>query len=129
MTIPTLKSLCNNASFNLYWKKTTVVASSLDINEPTLPCHQKASCQIDEGSTPTFHEKAEDYYRVDYFDALDLAISCIESHFDQPGYKTYEKVQTLLQLQSHMHMMKRYNLLFHFMILILILSCFQYVWK
>ena len=37
MTITTLKSLRNNASFDLYWKKTIAAASNLDVNEPTLP--------------------------------------------------------------------------------------------
>ena len=96
MTIHTLKSLRNNASFDLYWRKTTAAASNLEINEPTLPCRQKPPRRIDEGSTPTFHETVEDYYQVVYFEALDLTISCIESCFDQPGYKTYGKVQALL---------------------------------
>lgn len=77
-------------------RKTTAAASDLDIDEPTLPRRRKVPRRIDEGSTPTFHEKVEDYYRVIYFEALDLAISCIESRFDQPGYKTYGKVETLL---------------------------------
>ena len=82
MTITTLKSLRNSASFDLYWRKMTAAASNLEINEPTLPCHRKASRRIDEGSTPIFHETVEDYYRIIYFEALDLTISCIESRFD-----------------------------------------------
>jgi len=38
----------------------------------------------------------EDHYRVIYFEALDLITSSIEDRFNQPGYKTYEKVQALL---------------------------------
>ena len=52
----------NNASFDLYWKKTTTVATNLDINEPILPHRRKAPCRIDEGSSPTFHETVEDHY-------------------------------------------------------------------
>ena len=96
MTVTTLKSLHNNASFDLYWKKTTAAATNLDINEPILPCCRKAPRWIDEGFSPTFHETVEDHYRVIYFEALDLIISCIENRFDQPGYKTYGKVQMLL---------------------------------
>ena len=92
MTITTLKSLRNNASFDLYWKKTTAAATNLDINEPILPHRRKAPRRIDEGSSPTFHETVEDHYQVIYFEALDLIISCIENRFDQPGYKTYGKV-------------------------------------
>ena len=31
-----------------------------------------------------------------YFESLDLIISCVSDRFDQPGYKTYSKVQNLL---------------------------------
>ena len=95
MTVTILKSLCNNASFDLYWKKTAAAATNLDINEPILPRRQKGPRRIDEGSSPTFHETVEDHYRVIYFEELDL-ISCIENCFDQPGYKTYRKAQMLL---------------------------------
>ena len=96
LTITTLKFLHNNDSFDLYWKKTTVAATNLDIDEPILPRRHKAPRWIDEGSTPTFHETVKDHYRVVYFEALDLIISCIENRFDQPGYKIYGKVQMLL---------------------------------
>ena len=55
---------------------------NLDINEPTLLYHQKVSCRIDEESTPTLHETVENYYRVIYFEALDLIILCIEDRFN-----------------------------------------------
>ena len=38
----------------------------------------------------------EEHYRVIYFEALDLITACISDCFDQPGYKTYGKVQALL---------------------------------
>ena len=38
----------------------------------------------------------EDHYRVIYFEALDLSTSCIKDRFNQPGYKSYAKVQALL---------------------------------
>ena len=91
LTISTLKSLRNNDSFDLYWKRRTVAATNVDINEPILPRCRKAPHRIDEGSTPTFHETVKDHYRVVYFEALDLIISCIENRFNQPGYKTYVK--------------------------------------
>ena len=100
MTITTLKSIRNSASFDQYWKKTTAAASNLDIDEPTLPRRRKAPRRIDEGSTPTFHEKVEDYYQVIYFEALDLAVSCIESRFDP--LEKWKHFCLRLQLQSHM---------------------------
>ena len=96
MTVTTLKSLRSDTNFHLYWKKTTDVAANLNVDEPALPCRRKAPCQFNEGSAPTFHETVEDHYRVIYFEALDLIVTCIENRFDQPDYKTYGKVETLL---------------------------------
>ena len=61
MTVTTLKSLRNNANFNLYWKKTTDAAANLNVSEPALPRRRKAPRRFDEGSTPTFHETVEDH--------------------------------------------------------------------
>ena len=38
----------------------------------------------------------EDHFRTIYFEALDLIITCIEDRFNQPSYKTYQRVETLL---------------------------------
>ena len=46
--------------------------------------------------SPTFHNTVEEHYLVLYFEALDLIIACITGCFDQPGYKTYSKVEALL---------------------------------
>jgi len=86
----------NDTNFNLYWKKTTDAAANLNVSEPALPRRRKALCWFDEGSTPTYHKTVEDHYRVIYFKALDLIVTCIENRFDQPGYKSYGIVQTLL---------------------------------
>ena len=41
-------------------------------------------------------ETVEEHYRVIYFEALDLITTCIGDRFNQPGYKMYGKVQSLL---------------------------------
>ena len=61
-----------------------------------LPRRRKVPRRLDDGSAPTLHKTVEDHYRVTYFEALDLITSCIEDHFNQPGYKTYANVQALL---------------------------------
>ena len=38
----------------------------------------------------------EDHYRVQYFEALDILIACIKDRFNQPGYRVYSKLETLL---------------------------------
>ena len=96
MTVSTLKSLRNDVSFDVFWKKITASAENLDVSKPALPRRHKIPRCFDDGAAPTFHATVEDHYRVIYFEAIDLITSSIEDRFDQPGYKIYEKLQTLL---------------------------------
>ncbi len=96
MTIATLKSLRTDENFDLFWNKVTTSAECFDISKPALPRHRKIPRRLDDGSMSTLHETVEIHYRIIYFEALDLITSCIEDRYNQPGFKTYEKVQTLL---------------------------------
>ena len=63
-------------------------------------------------------ETVEEYYRPIYFEAIDLITSRIADRFDQPGYKTYRKVQALLSsllLLSQPYERGTLSLLFPFM--------------
>ena len=100
MTITTLKSLHNIASFDLYWR--TAATSNLEINEPTLPCHRKAPRWIDEGSTCTFHKTVKDYYILK---PLILQSPVSKVVLTTQATKPMEKFKHFclrLQLQSHM---------------------------
>ncbi len=96
MTIATLKSLRTDENFDLFWNKVATSAECFDISKPAFPRHRKIPRRLDDGSMPTLHETVEIHYRIIYFEALDLITSCIEDRYNQPGFKTYEKVQTLL---------------------------------
>ena len=96
MTLSTLKSLRNDACFEIVWQKTTTSAEGLHVEKPTLPRRRKVPRRLDDGSAASFHVTVEEHYRVAYFEALDLIVLCIEDRFNQRGYKTYCKVQTLL---------------------------------
>ena len=93
MTVSTLKSVRNHASFDLFWQRITTSAEDLHVDKPALPRRRKAPRRLDDGSAPTFHVSVEDHYRAIYFKALDIII---EDRFNQPGYKTYGNVQALL---------------------------------
>ena len=96
LTLGTLKSLCNDSRFDQFWQRICASSEELDVEKPTLPRHHKVPRHLDDGAAPTFHDTVEDHYRVIYSKALDLITSYISDHFDQPGYKTYGKVQVLL---------------------------------
>ena len=70
----------------------------LDINEPALPRQRKRPrrYEFDGASAGDFPEKVEDLYRSIYYEALDLLVCGIKGRFDQPGYKLYSNLETLL---------------------------------
>ena len=96
LTLSSLKSVRDDSSFELFWQRVCASAEEVDVDKPTLPRRRKVPRRIDDGEAATFPETVEDYYRPIYFEAIDLITSCLADRFDQPGYKTYGKVQALL---------------------------------
>ncbi len=96
LTLATSKSLRNDSSFDLFWKRTCIAGEKLDINDRTLLQCRKIPRHFDDGSEQSFPETVEQHYRIVYYEALDLFITCVSDRFDQPGYKTYSNVQNLL---------------------------------
>ena len=66
------------------------------MDKPILPCCRKLPHCLDDGAALTVHATVEEHYHVIYFKAVDLITSCVSNCFNQPGYKTYAKVQNLL---------------------------------
>ena len=97
MTVQTLRSLRNEASFDLFWLKVNKIASDFGVGEPQLPRRRRVPRRYDDGqSEGDFHAEAKSLYRQQYFEAIDLIVTCIEYRFNQPGYKTYQSLQSLL---------------------------------
>ena len=93
----TLQSMRSTDQFDLFWKVLTKKAAQLNIDEPVLPRKRRAPRRIEIGESPAeFHGNVIDYYRVFYFEALDLIIQCIDDRFNQPGYRLYSALETLL---------------------------------
>ena len=68
MTISTLKSIRDSASFVAFWKKVTQSAAKYDIEETELPRKRKLPRQFDDGQAPPeFSSCVEDHYRQVYF--------------------------------------------------------------
>ena len=97
MTISTLMSIRDSASFVAFWKKVTQSAAKYDIEEPELPRKQKLPRRFDHGQAPPeFSSCVEDHYRQVYFEALDNVIQGLKDHFNQPGYDAYSHLEKLL---------------------------------
>ena len=70
-----------------------------DVNEPSLPRKPKPRITIENyfSTTESDHpETAEDEYRMKYFEAIDLIVSCIEHGFDQDDFEMYALCGELL---------------------------------
>ena len=97
MTITTLKSIRNDESYESFWESVTLKAKLLDIGEPKLPRNRKVPKRYDSGKhVGDFHDTPETFYKQMYFEGLDLIINCIESRFDQPGFRSYRSIESLL---------------------------------
>ena len=63
-------------------------------DEAVLPRKRKRF-EVGEGEC-SHSSTVEDYFRGLYCEALDLAITCIQDRFSQPGYKLYHNLEELL---------------------------------
>ena len=53
--------------------------------------------RLDDGTAPGDNPPTvEDHYTSIYFQTLDVVINCIESRFDQLGYRSYSHLESLL---------------------------------
>ena len=98
MTVKTLISLQSDDSFKLYWQKVSREAEELKaISKPKLPRKTRVPKRLDDGTAPRdYPPPVEDHYRSIYFQTLDVMIKCTESRFDQLGYRSYSRLESLL---------------------------------
>ena len=67
-----------------------------NVEESKLPHERKQPKSFEEGAPLAFDSSAEDMYRRYYFEALDLIVQAIKDRFDQPGYRVYHCLESLL---------------------------------
>jgi hypothetical protein len=88
LTCDALSALRNTNEFDSFWHVVLDKASEVGVEEPVLPRRRKAPSQLEIGEgSPHHHSSVEDYYRPQYFEALDLIVGCIKERFDQPSFK------------------------------------------
>ena len=79
----------------------------VDVNEPVLPRQRKIPRRYDYGvAEAEFPSDVEALYRPIFFEALDLVTSGIKARFDQPGYRTYIKLESLLVKAANKEILK-----------------------
>lgn len=97
LTIKTLESFRNDASFSLFFELVKQSAQRTGTNEPILPRRKRAPQRFEIGTGDGSHpECVEDYYRQQYFEAIDLVVSHMKSRFNHRGYQIYANIESLL---------------------------------
>ncbi len=96
MTIKVFSKIRSIEQFELFWASITKKASTLDIDEPSLPRNRKRPKRYDSESEQYCPITVQELFRKHYFEILDHAINSIKSRFDQPGYASYKTVESLL---------------------------------
>ena len=95
-TIATLSKCRLDEAYDLFWKKVEHSRQSLDIEELTLPRRRKLPKKLEEGSEGILFQNPKDYYQKSYFEAIDFIISSIQERFNQPGYRMYNNIESLI---------------------------------
>ena len=64
---------------DLFWELVMKMSADLDLNEPRLPRRRKVPARYEEGSAPPeFPSTVKEFYRPQYYEALDLIIQAID---------------------------------------------------
>ena len=102
LTCQTLERIRDNKCYDLFWERALRLQNDLDVDEPELPRMRKPPRRYEIGSGESdFHNSAKDYFKVHYYEALDLIVNLIQQRFDQPGYGIYRSLQDLLIKAAH----------------------------
>ena len=97
LTCDTLSALRSDSEFTKFWDSVQTKLNDVHVSEPVLPRRRKTPRRLEVGTGEShFPETVQDYYRAQYFEALDLLTSCIKDRFDQPGYRIYSNLEALL---------------------------------
>ena len=97
MVVQTLQKLRQNREYDLFWMKVSKMSESLEVEDAQVPRKRRLPKRYDDGlAEAEFHNDPKSYYRQHYFEAIDLAINCIQGRFQQPGYQIYSNLEQLL---------------------------------
>ena len=97
LTVTTLSKMRTDEAFQAFFDLIESLCTSAGVEQPSLPRKRKVPRRIDDGNGGDyFSETVEEHYVLQYFEAIDLAVSSIKDRFDQPGYAVYRNLEELL---------------------------------
>ncbi len=97
LTVTTLSKMRTDVAFQDFFASVECLRTEAGVEQPLLPRKRKVPRRIDDGNGGGyFSETVEEHYRMQYFEAVDLAVASIKDRFDQPGYAVYRNLEELL---------------------------------
>jgi hypothetical protein len=68
--------------FDLFWEKVAMKAEQRSVETPLLPRRRKIPSRFETGQAPAeFHSISKDYYRQNYFEAMEHIVQAITDRF------------------------------------------------
>ena len=97
LTVKTLQKIREEDAFDLFWQNVLLLQESTEVHGPSLPRKRRAPARFEEGSSLGYQPTTpKDFYRQQYFECLDMCMSCIKDRFNQPGYAALKNLEDLL---------------------------------
>ena len=97
LTVKILQKIREEDAFDLFWQNVLLLQESTEVHGPSLPRKRRAPARFEEGSSLGYQPTTpKDFYHQQYFECLDMCISCIKDRFNQPGYAALKNLEDLL---------------------------------
>jgi len=94
--IKELTTLRSDSSFDVLWQDALDRSQRMKADLPTLPKRQVAAPKRFQSAQPYTFRTVEEYYRVQYFEVLDRAITCLTNRIACKELRVLSAIETLL---------------------------------
>ena len=93
LTVSTHKSMQTEDNFDIFRQKTLKLKEEVDVSELQLSRQHKMPRRYEQGMAENEYQQfpKDEYCRI-YFEAIDLALSSIQSRFDQKDFKIFSSL-------------------------------------
>ena len=88
-TSESIQHLRTDSKFQQIFNETISLCHAFDLPLPDLPRQRCPPARFSATKNAHKHQTAEDYYRVQYFQCIDVACTALKNRYDQPGLIQY----------------------------------------
>lgn len=85
----------NDSVFSDFYDAVCAEAKDLT-DEPSLPRYRRAPKRLDDGSNPHRYDNPKDYFKQQFFEALEQAVGTLENRFEQKNMTIVKEIESLL---------------------------------